>query len=242
LFYIVARTAYFNETGEKKAGAYETRYLSIFDLWEADRKQARHFSRYPTATLKKLKSQGVEDAEVIEEYSEEDTVEETTPTPQVIQTANMILKLRQSTGDTETTRPTAPVTTPRPVRRETTLPQLDQETAPAPSVTNGPWRGYVHFAKASNGAERLQNMKCLDAVSFTYYYPTGQELGQVFVCWYTLKDGRVLPSLEVFADAWATLSYMLDVVQALATIDFTNFSAADLCALLERFSFRNMTT
>ncbi|WP_287127761.1 hypothetical protein, partial [Candidatus Cyanaurora vandensis] len=106
---------------------------------------------------------------------------------------------------------------------------------------NQPWRGYVHVARASQGSERLAKMKCEDAVSFTYYYPSGQQLGQVFVCWYRLRDERLMPSLEIFGEAWSAMGYLWDVVQALATTDYTTFTPTALTDLLERMGFQDMT-
>ncbi|WP_218079228.1 hypothetical protein [Anthocerotibacter panamensis] len=252
--YIISRTAYF--TPKQRGGAYETRYLTVVDLWEPDKNMARKFTRYPTSTIKKLQAQGIEDAEVIEILTPEEEAERLgqfpNPEPeaetaqsQVVNTPNMQLKLRVPTpkrlqaseDQTDLEIESAQRPKPQPVRRDRVLTRFD-EVAP---VTGGPQRGYVHLGRANNGSERLESMKCKDAVSFTYYYPSGQDLGQIFVCWYALKDGRVMPSLEAFGDTWIALRYMLDVVQAVANIDFNGFTPADLCSMLEDLGFRDMT-
>jgi len=249
VYYVVSRTAFFKP--EKKGGVCETRFLTILDLWELEKEQARRFAKYPTSTLKKLKAQGIEDAEIIEvAEATDDLVPEPAnsglPPAVVIETPSLRLKVRPVLRSPEPTEePTAaaqPVATtalpPQPALRQTVLRQFGD--SPAPNRQE-PWRGFVHISQATDGAARLANLKCRDAVSFTYYYPTGQSLGQIFVCWYGLKDGRVVPSLEAFGEAWMVMSYMPDVVHVLSKVDAMNLTPEAFCEALERQGFQNMT-
>jgi len=226
LYYLISRTTYF--TPKDQGGSYETRYLSNLELWELEQSQARRFVRYPTATLKKLKTQGIEDVQVeeIQEFEEDSFgAKESTPAPFVAM-------------ETSTPQSINPSPIPRPVRRSASRIMESQETS---SVATQPWRGYVHIGRSTNAEERLQNLKCEDAISFTYYYPSGQQLGQLYVCWYRLKDGRLMPSLEIFGEAWSALGYMWDVVQALASTEYSTLTPEALGTLLEKLNFQDMT-
>lgn len=247
VYYVVSRTAFFKP--EKKGGICETRFLTILDLWELEKDQARRFAKYPTSTIKKLKAQGIEDAQIIEvAEATDDLVPESTnsdlPPAVVIETPSLRLKVRPvlrgelTEESTPVAQPVAAALPPQPALRQTVLRQFGD--SPAPNRQE-PWRGFVHIGQATDGAERLGNLKCRDAVSFTYYYPTGQSLGQIFVCWYGLKDGRVVPSLEAFGEAWMVMSYMPDVVHFLSKVDAMNLTPEAFCEALERQGFQNMT-
>ncbi|WP_287127395.1 hypothetical protein [Candidatus Cyanaurora vandensis] len=240
MYYVVTRTTFFKP--EKKGGVRETRYLTIFDLWELEKEQARRFARYPTSTVKKLKAQGLEDVDVIEMDAVQ-IVEETAPTSDtvIIQTANLVLKVKPPERTNGTIKPTPTTPLPpaplQPALRETALHQFNEPTAPTPE----PWRGYIHLSRAAQGPERVQQLKCQDAVSFTYYYPSGQSLGQVFVCWYALKNESTMPSLEAFGEAWLVLGHMPDVVQFLSTTVAATLTPKDFCAQLEVLGFIDET-
>jgi len=256
VYYVVSRTAFFKP--EKKGGVSETRFLTILDLWELEKDQARRFAKYPTSTIKKLKAQGIEDAEIIEVAEATDALEpEPTrgndlPPAVVIETPSLRLKVRPVLRNPEPEPTEEPVpqptavavvnSAPQPALRQSILLQFGDSPSPTPTPNRQePWRGFVHIGRASDGEARLANLKCRDAVSFTYYYPTGQSLGQIFVCWYGLKDGRVVPSLEAFGEAWMVMSYMPDVVHFLSKVDAMNLTPEDFCTALERQGFQNMT-
>jgi len=225
LDYIISRTGIFPPHG------YETRYLSNLDLWETDRSQARRFTRYPTLTLKKLKGQGVEDVEVLEIFAEEELDEESTAFAPVITTPVIVRP--------EPVFEQQPLPSPvKPILKRRIAPVVrTEEVAPAPS----PWRGYVHYARLNDGQERLEKMKCRDAVSFTYYYPSGQVQGQVFMCWYPLQNNTVVPSLEAYGESWLSLAHMSDVLETLSSRDYASFQPQDFCTLLENLGFRDMS-
>jgi len=204
LYYVISRTDYF--VPKQQGGTYETRYLTILDLWEVDQTQARRFTRYPTTTLKKLTGQGITNMQADEVYE----FENVEPAPPVAAEPKVVQQILEVLGPTETKFQ----------------------------------RGYVHLGRASNGAERLQKMNCQDAVSLSCYNPEGSNgpvWGQVFMCWYRLRDGRVMPSLEAFGESWSALGKMQDVIQALATHDPTTFTPAILCTLLHRRGFQDVT-
>lgn len=79
----------------------------------------------------------------------------------------------------------------------------------------------------------------VDSIMIGVYSEGGGTLGEFGVRWHDLQDGAPTPRLEVFSDAWATLAYFQDFLEAINTADKATPEA--LCGLLLELGVRDDT-
>lgn len=102
-------------------------------------------------------------------------------------------------------------------------------------------RGFYWHSQAWYGSTvPVGRDNATDCINIGFYDPDGGTTGEFSITWHVLGSG-VHPRLNVFDDAWHALAQMPDLISALADMDSTDPSPAEVAALLVGFGFRDLT-
>ena len=100
-------------------------------------------------------------------------------------------------------------------------------------------RGFHHNGVAWYRDSAL-NGDTVDEVTFGFYSVEGGTTGEMSVRWAPLQ-GKNVPQLRVFDDAWHALAEMKDLLDALALHDNQTISPEKFCEILLACGFVDMT-
>ncbi len=102
-------------------------------------------------------------------------------------------------------------------------------------------RGFHILSQAWYADANLRGARWLDDVIFGLYdEENGGTDGEMSVKWYDL-GGRIVPKLECFDDAWATLVEFTDVITMLGNKDGQNITPDKFAEILLSRGFRDLT-
>ncbi len=102
-------------------------------------------------------------------------------------------------------------------------------------------RGFFQLSRAPYGKVILENVDYIDKVTFGLYEPIyGGTSGEMSMQWVKL-DGKIVPQLTIFSDAWSALATMHDLIDLLGQHDSEDPSPEEFCNLLRQGGFVDMT-
>lgn len=103
------------------------------------------------------------------------------------------------------------------------------------------FKGFVQLSRAWYGEANLTHKsEVKDEVTFGYYSPDGGTSGEMSVRWIRL-EGRFVPELKIFSDAWSALSNMHDLIDFLGEHDDEDPTPEEFCEYLKQCGFIDKT-
>ncbi|HBJ1646496.1 TPA: hypothetical protein LA462_000966 [Clostridium botulinum] len=105
---------------------------------------------------------------------------------------------------------------------------------------NGMIKGFTQLSKSWYGEASLKGADCVDSVYFGFYAPEGGTTGEVSVNWINL-DGKIVPKLTVFSDAWSALSQFHELIDLLGQHDNEDPTPEQFCEFLLKCGFVDRT-
>lgn len=102
-------------------------------------------------------------------------------------------------------------------------------------------RGFVWSTRAWYAQPSYLARDAVDSITFGLYNPQGGTDGEMEMRWVGLGTGRPTPKLCIFDDAWAALSSMPDLIEALGRLDNQCIDAEEFIALLKHLGFNDLT-
>lgn len=108
----------------------------------------------------------------------------------------------------------------------------------------GDKKGFTQLSKTSYGETILNKEKNVkDIVTIGFYAEEGGTSGEFEIRWEVFKEGYkeiiCVPKLEIFNDAWSSLSNMPELIKFLGRNDNKNITADELCSFLEYSGYEN---
>ena len=98
-------------------------------------------------------------------------------------------------------------------------------------------RGYHRSSKAWY-AEALGKKRI--AVNFGMFHPEGGTSGEMSIEWVDL-NGKQIPRLKCFEDAWSALALFTDLIQEMGKVDNMEIQEKEFCNMLDSCGFKDLT-
>lgn len=106
--------------------------------------------------------------------------------------------------------------------------------------TNGVERGFHHYSEAWYCCPLGLSDGEIDRITLGYYAPGGGTSGEFSIVWRALGS-KPVPCIQMFDDSWWILAEYPKLFAELAARDEDTTSPADMCTILKRHGFKDMT-
>ena len=102
----------------------------------------------------------------------------------------------------------------------------------------GDIRGFIHsgsawYASSMPGPEK-------DSISIGMYAPDGGTSGEFMIDWVEL-NGKFVPQLAAFDDAWSALENFTDMLKEMAKLDSKGVTPQKFCEMLKSIGIEDLT-
>lgn len=105
---------------------------------------------------------------------------------------------------------------------------------------DGMIKGFTQLSRAWYGKYTLNSADYTDSITFGFYSPEGGATGEMTVEWICL-DGKIIPEISIFNDAWSALSQVHDLIDLLGRHDGEDSTPEQFCEFLKECGFVDMT-
>lgn len=101
-------------------------------------------------------------------------------------------------------------------------------------------KGFTQLSRAWYGPVNLKCLNKIDEITFGFYSLEGGTTGEMSMDWVKL-EGKIVPELSVFSDAWSALAHFHDLIDLLGEHDDEDPTPEQFCKYLLACGFQDRT-
>lgn len=108
------------------------------------------------------------------------------------------------------------------------------------SKQEGMIKGFSQLSRTKDAETNLKNANYVDEITFGFYSPEGDTTGEMSIEWIYL-DGKIVPRLIVYSDAWNALAQFHNLINLLGEHDGEDSTPEEFCKYLLESGFIDIT-